>query len=602
MLEAGHVFTLHSLHASTLTTQRVVLFLISSTLYACHHSPHTVRYRHPFLSLPLLPCTRILLGKQTPALRLSSSTTPDRRCFAIEVEGGGVVELEAPGSGDVKYWLRGLWEVAVGVWGMEVGRTLSFVGKEEVGREVLDRVERRLRRGRMDGQWARRREEGDRRMDAAGRLLRGKQGEERAKEEADVAKREEWAALQREAEQRVMAAASSSLRGVHEEGQRHAVCERMEREVSAQRVAEVARRSEAAAAAAAVSPPSASFAPARADHNKRTASLQTHTTQPLLSASPQWQGTAADKGGRSMRPGHLHLPPSRSFPTLPASASGPPSPSRSTATTSSSSSSRTASPSCHLRRLGSILPSSTTSSSSSVSSRSVSPDPAIVPTTPSTPSPSSATSASPVQPVHPTPADSALPLPPYTRASTTPVGRTMSVAYPLPAVSASPASLPSASPWTSRAMMRPPPFLAALAVARVCAVHTPALVLPASYAQAKQPPPMPTQLTSPTPMDPLSPPSLMSPSSSSSSSSSPTSIDIHCHLNLSQSRQPLSSHPPHIHFHLHTSTTGSTTGTITGTTTADPSSSTPTILPPSYSSHTFQPSGLPTFLTSPTRR
>ena len=550
LLQAGHVFTLHSLHRSTLTTRRVVLFLIARTLYACHYAPSTVRYRHPFLTLPLLPSTRVLLGKQTPALRLASAV-PDRRCFAIEGGDGGVVELEAPGSGDVKYWLRGLWEVGVGVLGMEVGRTLLFVGKEEVGREVVERVERRLRQGRMEGQWARRREEGDRRLDAGARLRREREGEERAKEEEEEAKREEWAASRREAEQRVTSAALSPLREVREEQRRLAVEQRMEREKSAETAAEAARK--AAVAAAEVDLPHASLAFAYADHNKRTASLQTHTTAPLLSHSPQSQGA---ERGRPIKAGHLHLPPSKSFPNLPVSASAPSSPSR-----FSAASSKAASPSYNLRRLGSVLPSSSTSSLS------VSPEP-TVPSSPSTPSPATPASVSPLSTAFRSVA--ALPVPPYVRASTTPT------VYPSPVSPPPPALLPSPSPW-SRGLVRPPPFLSALPITRVCAVQTPPVVLPASYAQPKLPSPMPTPLIT-TAADPFSPPSLVSPTASSS-----PSIDIHCHLDLSRQ---LFSPPPHIHFHLHTSTADSS----------------PSIQPPSYSSLTFQPNALPTFLTSPTKR
>ena len=597
------MFTLHSLSESTLTTRRVVLFLVHSTLYACQYTRKQSRYRNPFMRLQLCPAATVVLGKQTPALRLAPSSTPDRRCFAIRSgDGEEMMELEAPGSGDVKYWLRTLWEVLVGGLGMTVGRELLFVQREEVSQAAVERVGHRLRQGRVEGQGARRKEEWDRRLDGLTRLHKEKQREEKEREEEQEQRRKEWEESERRKEERVAQASDSPQRREEEERERLAACRRMQEEKERERQQEQTRRRQAASEPLPLVPP-ASFALSYAQHNKRSASLQTHTSTPIrFSPATPPKDAAAAAAGKQMQG-------SKSYPNL-ASSSAPlplaspvsapsvkPLPTPALRSSSGPAAVDLTSPSATVRQLASSLPVSSPASSTSQSVSPVSPSASLT----SPLSPLSSASASPSS--HSPPSAAPLPPPSHVRALTTPVALpARPVAIPAPSqpqqlasvashFSSHSASYSSLSSLPLSHSYLQHPYITALPVTNVYQLQHTSIVVPESMLRAattsKQAAPLPSpSYCSPAQAGRTAAAASASSSSSavvcSSSSCSPsTAVHIHCNLAVCDAAAP-----PHIHVHYHSS--ASDTGGL-----SQP--------PPPYSELSSNPnSSLQTFLHTPT--
>ena len=372
VLESGHVFVRHTLSARSVLTDRVVLFVLSGVLYACKHTRHQSRYKQPFLSLPLASASQerplvVYMGKQTTALRLVPNTaTPERRCFSLQLA-DVTLELEAPGSGDVRYWLRSLYELLTRSYQLSTaGRSLVFLPPSPPTAETVERTERRMRQLRMDGQRARRREEADRRLNGEQRIAEEKARDELTRERQCDELREQWMSAQSEVEERVTAAAASAAaastcavlspsRALVEDLDRldgdRRIREAFERDADV----EVQRRR-----LTAVHPPLhvPALASEYAKHNQRCAELQTHTRAPLIAHTVQ----AGRRLGSSQSSPNLAcsaLEPSLS-PALTSAGVAPP-----TAAARSISGSSLGSPSPAQRRLPSLRPNSLSSQPSS---------------------------------------------------------------------------------------------------------------------------------------------------------------------------------------------------------------------------------------------
>ena len=332
-LESGHVFIRHSLSGRSVVSERVVVFVVRGVLYACKHNRHQSRYKQPFLSLhlsaasSLLPLT-VYMGKQTAALRIvPAESAPERRCFALSIA-DQLLELEAPGSGDVRYWLRSLYELLTRTHSLLISHSLVFLPPHSVSAESVERAERRVRQLRMDGQRARRREEAERRLNGQQRTASEKALEERWRQEEVEQRRQRWMAAQQETEGRVLSspipaassastastAASSSV--VSPSRVRSEACARLDgdrRMVEAferECEVEVERRRQLAA-----QPPQhvPALASEYAKHNQRCTALQIHTRAPLLAVrTHQVSGDEESVEGGAMR----RLGESKSFPNL----------------------------------------------------------------------------------------------------------------------------------------------------------------------------------------------------------------------------------------------------------------------------------------------
>ena len=356
-LESGHVFVRHWLSGRELSSERVVLFVVGGVLYACRHTRHQSRYRQPFLSLSLSTACRarpveVHMGKQSAALRLvPSAVAPERRCFSLRVD-GVVLELEAPGSGDVRYWLRSLYELLTRTYSLAIAQSLVFLPPHTATAEEAERVEGRMRQLRMDGQRARRREEANRRLNGQQRLA-----DERAREEQVRADEREWqlqhrTAAQQAAECRVALSALngcslSPSRVLIEQRDRLDGDRRMQASQQEARV-EVERRRHLA-----VQPPQ--HAPALASEyaklNQRCTALQTHMRAPLIAltahtpteANPAGWGDEHSNTGRRLGVSRWNSSPNLLASVPPVSSLSPSSP--------SSSSSSVAPPTCSTRSI-----------------------------------------------------------------------------------------------------------------------------------------------------------------------------------------------------------------------------------------------------------
>ena len=383
-LESGHVFVRHSLRGRHVSSERVVLFVLGGALYACKHAKQQSRYKQPFLSLPLTTASdehplRVLMGKQTAALRLvPHDTAPERRCFALALA-STVLELEAPGSGDVRYWLRCLYELLTRTHALSIARSLLFVAAQPASVESAERAEWRMRQLRLEGQRVRRREEADRRMGGQQRTA-----DEKAREEADraaevEARRQGWVEVQREAESRVVQSCSASVVAAVSLSPSLAACAVLPSAASARRLDGDGRMREASRREAewelerrrllSLQPPQhvPALASEYAKHNQRSATLQTHTTAPLLAHGAQSSGGGARRLGESKSFPNLvaALSPSASSvssasPSSASAASAAVAPPTSASRSLSSPALRTASPS--QRRLPAHLPLSHSSS------------------------------------------------------------------------------------------------------------------------------------------------------------------------------------------------------------------------------------------------
>ena len=322
-LESGHVFVRHSLSGRSVVSERVVLFVVSGVLYACKHARQQSRYKQPFLAMPLSSAdqqhpVRIYMGKQTAALRLvPNDIVPERRCFAIRLA-DSEVELEAPGSGDVRYWLRSLYELLTRTHSLAISHSLLFLPPHTASCDDVERAERRLRQLRMDGQRARRREEADRRMDGQQRMAQERTKEERRRTEELEQRRQRWLAVQYEAECRVASSGSgdavlSPSRVLLEERGRLDGDRRMHEAFQREAELEVERRR----LLAAQPPHTPALASEYAKHNQRCTALQTHTRAPLLAHSAQANSSRGADGVNVRR----RLGESKSFPNLIAAVS-----------------------------------------------------------------------------------------------------------------------------------------------------------------------------------------------------------------------------------------------------------------------------------------
>lgn len=163
ILSCGHIFTHHTLETRNCihNSKKVVIFYSNHYLYICRYVEHQTRYKHPFMKIPLFGNIIIYYGLQSPALKKSSAKP--KRSFAILVRKPKIqpklfnftesnlpqssneansnrlesfpfntidspisnyfvsptssdpnfpsyflLELEAPGSGDMKYWIKTL--------------------------------------------------------------------------------------------------------------------------------------------------------------------------------------------------------------------------------------------------------------------------------------------------------------------------------------------------------------------------------------------------------------------------------------------------------------------------------------------------------------
>ena len=322
-LESGHVFVRHCLSGRHVSSERVVLFVVSGVLYACHHTRHQSRYRQPFIALKLCEAAAhrpllVYMGKQTAALRLVPSTVaPERRCFALHFE-STLLELEAPGSGDVRYWLRSLYELLTRHYSLSVPHSLVFLPPASVSAEQLARAECRVRQLRMDGQRARRREEAERRMDGEQRVADEKARSERVRAEECEQLRLRWAAAQQEAEGRVATSASTAVlspsRVLCEDQARLDGDRRMHEACKREADVELERRRHAA-----VQPPPhvPALASEYAKLNQRCTALQTHTTAPIVAHLAHGNSNEDGEGGNIKR----RLGASKSVPNLIAALS-----------------------------------------------------------------------------------------------------------------------------------------------------------------------------------------------------------------------------------------------------------------------------------------